>query len=66
VGPRAVLDGCENLAPTGIRFSDCPSLNESRYRLSYPGPLMGSHIVYISLFIGRYNVNMYVKAVISA
>jgi len=38
VGPRAGLDGVENLAPTGIRSPDRPARNDSLYRLSYPGP----------------------------
>jgi hypothetical protein len=38
VGPRAVLDGCENLTPTGIRSQDRPARRQSLYRLSYPGP----------------------------
>ena len=29
VGPTAGLDGCGNLAPTGIRFPDCPGSSES-------------------------------------
>ena len=37
MGPRADLDGCENLAPTGIRSPDRPARSESLYRLSYPG-----------------------------
>jgi hypothetical protein len=38
VGPRAGLDGCENLALTGIRSPDRPARSESLYRLSHPGP----------------------------
>ena len=38
VGPRAGLNGCGNLAPTGIRSPDRPARSESLYRLSYPGP----------------------------
>jgi len=30
--------GVENLAPTGIRYSDRPARSESLYRLSYPVP----------------------------
>jgi hypothetical protein len=29
--------GVINLAPTGIRFPDCPTHNESPYQLRYPG-----------------------------
>ena len=35
-GPRARLDGTENLANTGIRFPDSPACSESLYQLSYP------------------------------
>ena len=38
VGPRAGLNGCENLAFTGIRFSDRPARSESLYRLRCRGP----------------------------
>ena len=38
VGPRVGLDGCENLAPFGIRSADHPARRESMYRLSYRGP----------------------------
>jgi hypothetical protein len=38
VGPRASLDGCGKLSPTGIRSPDRPARSESLYRLSYPGP----------------------------
>jgi hypothetical protein len=38
MGPRAGLDGVENLASTGIRSPDCPARSQSLYRLSYPGP----------------------------
>ena len=38
VVPMAGLDGCGNLAPTGIRSPDRPSPSQSLYRLSYPGP----------------------------
>ena len=37
VGPRDGLDGCGNLAPTGIRSPDRPARSEVLYRLSYPG-----------------------------
>ena len=33
--PRAGLDGCENLAPTGIRSPDRTARSESLFRLSY-------------------------------
>ena len=40
VGPRAILEGAENLSPpTGIRFPDRSARNESLYRLSCPGSL---------------------------
>ena len=39
MGPRAGMEGCENLAPTGIRSPDLPTRSESLYRLSYRGPL---------------------------
>ena len=38
VGPRASLDGCENLALDGIRSLDGPSRIEALYRLRYRGP----------------------------
>ena len=38
VGPRASLEGAENLSPTGIRSPDRPARTELLYRLSYPGP----------------------------
>jgi hypothetical protein len=37
VGPRADLEGAENLAHTEIRSTDRPALSESLYRLSYRG-----------------------------
>ena len=37
--PGSVWTDWENVAPTGIRCPDCPSRRESRYGLSYPGPL---------------------------
>ena len=36
--PGLALPCAENLAPTGIRFPDRATLNESLYQLSYPGP----------------------------
>jgi len=36
--PGLVWMGAENLAGTGIRFTDRPSRSESLYRLNYPGP----------------------------
>jgi len=38
VDPRAILDGCGNLVPTGIRSPDRPVRSEWLYRLNYPGP----------------------------
>jgi hypothetical protein len=35
VGPRAGLDGAENLTSTGIRFPDRGARSEPFYRLSY-------------------------------
>jgi hypothetical protein len=40
VGTRAGRTGAENLAPTGILSPNRPSLSESLYRLSCPGPLL--------------------------
>jgi hypothetical protein len=40
VGPRAGVDVCENLAPTGIRSPDRPARSQSLYRLSYPAHLV--------------------------
>jgi hypothetical protein len=37
--PGPVWIGAENLASTGIRYSDLPARSESLYRLSYSGPL---------------------------
>jgi hypothetical protein len=34
--PGPVKTGAENLAPTGIRFSDRPARGQSLYRLSHP------------------------------
>jgi len=39
VGPRAGLDGYENVAPIWTRTPDRPARSESLYRLSYPGPV---------------------------
>ena len=36
--PRAGLNGCGNLAPTGIQTPHRPARSESLYRLSYRGP----------------------------
>ena len=41
VGPRAGLDGCENLAPTGKWSPDRSARSESLYRLSYPSTQLG-------------------------
>jgi hypothetical protein len=38
VGPRAGLDGCVKLAPTGIPSQDGRARSESLYRLSYRSP----------------------------
>jgi hypothetical protein len=38
VGPKTVLVGAENLAPTEFRSPDRPARRESLYHLSYPGP----------------------------
>jgi hypothetical protein len=37
-GPRAGLNGEENLTLTGIRSPDRPARSELLYRLSYRGP----------------------------
>jgi hypothetical protein len=37
--PGPVWTGAKYLAPSGIRSPDRPTLSESLYRLSYPGPL---------------------------
>jgi hypothetical protein len=37
MGPRAGLNGVENLGPTGIPSPDLPARNEGLYRLIYPG-----------------------------
>ena len=34
--PGLVWTGAENLAPTRIRFPDCPARSQSLYRLPYP------------------------------
>ena len=39
-----VWTGAENLASTGIRSPDRPARNQSLYRLSYPGPLVGDTV----------------------
>ena len=36
MGPRAGLDGAENLVPTGIRSRTVQPVAQSLYRLSYP------------------------------
>jgi len=38
VSPRASLEACENLTPTGIRCANRPACSESLYLLSYPDP----------------------------
>ena len=42
MGPGAGLEGCENLAPTGLRSTDRQVRSESLYRLSNPGPLLST------------------------
>jgi len=36
--PGPVWTGVENIAPKGIRSSDCPARSQSLYQVSYPGP----------------------------
>jgi len=43
VDPKAGLDGCGNLASTGIRTPDRPARSESLYRLSCPGDSIGEN-----------------------
>jgi len=43
--PGPVWTGAENLAPTEIRSPSRPALNETLYRLSYPGPHLRVHTV---------------------
>ena len=38
MGPRAGVNGAENLAPSGIRSPDRPARGELLYRLSYRDP----------------------------
>ena len=38
MGPRAGLEGAENLASTGIGSPERPACSESLYRLIYPSP----------------------------
>ena len=40
MGPRAGLDRCGNLAPTGIRSPDRLARSQSLYRLSYPAHIL--------------------------
>jgi hypothetical protein len=40
--PGPVWISAKNLAPTGIRSQDLPARRQSLYRLSYPGPSIGS------------------------
>jgi hypothetical protein len=37
--PGPVWTCAKNLAPTGIRYPDCPARSQSLYRLRYPAPL---------------------------
>ena len=53
MGPRAGLEGAENLAPTGIRSPDRPARSESLYRLSYRNP----RIVYVPCVMYRLAVD---------
>ena len=50
MGPIAVLDRWENLAPTGIRPQGRPARSQSLYRLSYPGP---QFTVHLTLFVSN-------------
>jgi hypothetical protein len=54
VGPRAGLDGVENLAPYRDSSPDRPARSESLYRLSYPGSFIfeGTFIFNIVIRIG--------------
>jgi hypothetical protein len=38
LGPRIGLDGCGNLANTGIRYPDRLACKDSLYQLRYPDP----------------------------
>jgi hypothetical protein len=40
VGYRPVWTGTENLAPAGVRTTNCPTRSESVYRLCCPAPRM--------------------------
>ena len=43
VGPKASLEGAENLTPNGIQSPDRPAHSKSLYQLSYPGPLSNTY-----------------------
>ena len=43
--PEPELTGAENIAPTAIRFQDCPARSESLCRLSYRGPPLANRYV---------------------
>ena len=45
--PGPVWTGAENLAPTGIRSPDRPTLSQSLYRLSYPANIVSYILLYI-------------------
>ena len=46
--PRASLEGVKNLTLNGIRSQDHPTLGESLYRLSYPGPQSRNYLYFIN------------------
>jgi hypothetical protein len=64
VGPRAGLDGSENLAPTGIRSPDLPARSESLYRLSCigPEPLQAEHVMTLSNYEVILPSSLYISA----
>jgi len=51
VGPRAVLAGCENLAPTWIRSPDRPARSEPLYRKRYSDPLTNTVFVILRNYV---------------
>jgi hypothetical protein len=53
VGPRAGLNVCENLAPTGIRSPGGPARSQSPYRLSYAAHI---HVFLTTLIVKSSNV----------
>jgi hypothetical protein len=50
LGPRACLEGVENLTLTGIRSHDNLALGESLYRLSYPDPQSRKYLYFINTY----------------